>query len=132
VYRVALDVFFRRSGGLFVLLRNQQNLRELVIEGDAIGDDEREPAYREFDAFLEGGVVFSVPRNVLAEILGLDGAVVLNNKGRILAYGAVLKTHGKFNPSEGSPTKAAICAVTPQNLASTLSQRFMTSPVRAT
>jgi hypothetical protein len=110
IYRVALDVSFRRSGGLFVLLRNQQNLRKLVIEGDAIGDDNREPVHKEFDAFLENETVYSVPRNVLAQIAGLDGAVVLNNKGRIMAYGAVLKTRGKFNPSEGSRTKAAISA----------------------
>jgi hypothetical protein len=34
----------------------------------------------------------------------------MDNQGFLLAYGAVLKTSGRFNPSEGSRTKAAVSA----------------------
>ena len=46
------------------------------------------------------------------ELASLDGAVVLENSGRILAYGAVLqpKKAGKLRGAEGSRTKAAIGA----------------------
>jgi DNA integrity scanning protein DisA with diadenylate cyclase activity len=49
---------------------------------------------------------------LLDEISALDGAVVVGNHGRLLAYGAVLQPNkrDKFNPSEGSRTKAAITA----------------------
>ena len=42
----------------------------------------------------------------------MDGAVVLDNSGRIRAYGAVLqpKKTGKLRGTEGSRTKAAIGA----------------------
>jgi DNA integrity scanning protein DisA with diadenylate cyclase activity len=116
IYRAALDVSFRRSGGLFVLLKNQNNIRELVAEGDAIGDTpkkgNRAHVHVEFDKTVRGKTMEQIPRPVLAEIAGLDGAIVLNNSGRMLAYAAVLQTpkRRKLKPSEGSRTKAAIAA----------------------
>ena len=46
------------------------------------------------------------------ELASLDGAVVLDNMGKVLAYGAVLqpKKAGKLRGTEGSRTKAAIGA----------------------
>ena len=41
IYRAALDVAFRRSGGLFIVLRNRRNLRSIVRSGDAIDDHNR-------------------------------------------------------------------------------------------
>jgi DNA integrity scanning protein DisA with diadenylate cyclase activity len=110
IYRAALDVSFRRSGALFVLLRNRMNKQKLVIPGDAIGDGTREEIHGAFDQTLGRANVQSVSRVVLTELSSLDGGVVLDNQGRMLAYGAVLKTSGRFNPSEGSRTKAAISA----------------------
>ncbi len=53
VYRAALDVSFRRSGGLFFILRNRQNLRKVVRNGDAIGDRGRSGADLEFDNIVD-------------------------------------------------------------------------------
>lgn len=53
VYRGALDISFRRSGGLFVILRRRSDLREIVRVGDAIGDARRAPIDLEFDAVLK-------------------------------------------------------------------------------
>jgi len=110
VYRTALDVSFRRSGGLFVILRNRGNLRRIVRVGDAMRDHGRE---REESAFDEAvGTGEAIPRSVMVEFASLDGAIVLNNSGRMLAYGAVLRPHrtGRLRHSEGSRTKAAIGA----------------------
>src|SRR3546814_664369 len=41
IYRAAIDISFRRSGGLFVILKNRDNLRKLVRSGDGIDDDRR-------------------------------------------------------------------------------------------
>jgi hypothetical protein len=112
IYRAALDVSFRRSGGLFVVLHNRSHLRKIVKYGDAIGDDNRGATDREFDSFLKGHTIQSLPRAVAVELVSLDGAVVLDNSGHILAYGAVLqpKKAGKLRGTEGSRTKAAIGA----------------------
>jgi hypothetical protein len=111
IYRTALDISFRRSGGLFVLLRNKANLRKIVRDGDAIGD-RREKTDQEFDELVSRHKVQSLSRSVAVDLASLDGAVVLANSGKILAYGAVLQpqTKGKLRGTEGSRTKAAIGA----------------------
>ena len=83
IYRAALDVSFRRSGGLFVILHNQNQIRSIVREGDAIGDRKRIPPDREFDRVVEAHKIQSLPRAVAVELASLDGAVVLANSGKI-------------------------------------------------
>jgi len=115
IYRAALDVSFRRCGGMFVLLRNQRHISNTVAKGDAIGDRDRRSnkslraIENDFDATLPSCNIQDLSRRIMVELAGLDGAVVLNNKGRILAYGAVLqpKRKGKVGSLEGSRTKAA-------------------------
>ena len=112
IYRTALDVSFRRTGGLLVMLRNQNNLRALVRTGDAIGDDSRLGVDEELDRALPGDTIQGLPRRVVAELAGLDGAVVIANSGTLLAYGAILqpRRRGRLRGTEGSRTKAAIGA----------------------
>lgn len=112
IYRAALDVAFRRSGGLFVLLRNQNYLRKTVRRGDAIGDRGRAKIDASFDRVLDDLYVQTSARTVVAELAALDGAVVMANTGKILAYGAVLdpQRKGRLRAAEGSRTKAAIGA----------------------
>ena len=112
IYRAALDVSFRRSGGLFVTLHNRKYLRKVVREGDAIGDSKRRTNDREFDDVIRKHNIQGLRRVVAVELASLDGAVVLDNSGRIRAYGAVLnpKRAGRHRGSEGSRTKAAIGA----------------------
>jgi hypothetical protein len=112
IYRAALDVSFRRSGGLFVVLHNRKQLRKVVRRGDAIADAERSAVESEFDEVIGKHTIQSLRRVVTVELASLDGAVVLNNSGRIRAYGAVLNPRraGRHRGSEGSRTKAAIGA----------------------
>jgi DNA integrity scanning protein DisA with diadenylate cyclase activity len=48
----------------------------------------------------------------VVELASLDGAIVVDNSGKILAYAAVLqpKKKGRLTGSEGSRTKAGIGA----------------------
>jgi len=112
IYRAALDVSFRRSGGLFVILHNRKSLHSIARLGDAIGDEGRDKEDLAFDAVLRNRSIQSLPRAVVVELASLDGAVVLANSGRILAYGAVLQPERKarLRGAEGSRTKAAIGA----------------------
>jgi hypothetical protein len=112
IYLGALDVSFRRSGGLFVILHNRRKLREIVRSGDAIGDGNRTLSDRNFDAVLLGRKIQGLPSAMAVELAALDGAIVLSNDGEILAYGAILspKKAGRLQGTEGSRTKAAIGA----------------------
>lgn len=112
LYRVALDVSFRRSGGLFVILHNKRSLHDVVRQGDAIGDSGRQGSDASFDAVVARRIFQSLPRSLAVEFASLDGAVVLTNSGEVAAYGAILqpKNTGQLYGSEGSRTKAAIGA----------------------
>jgi hypothetical protein len=112
VYRTSLDVSFRRTGGMLVVLRRRSDLREIVRAGDAIADDTRDPIDAAFDSALPGSKIQSTPRRIAAELAGIDGAVVVASSGELLAYGAVLqpKKRGKISATEGSRSKAAIGA----------------------
>lgn len=109
IYRAALDVSFRRSGGLFVILHNRRSLLDVIRAGDAMGDSKRSTTDLEFDAVIHEHTIQSLPRVVVVELASLDGAIVLRNSGQILAYGAVLqpKKPGRLHGTEGSRTKAA-------------------------
>jgi len=112
IYRAALDVSFRRSGGLFVILHNRKGLTAVARSGDAIGFPHRSTTDLEFDAVIGEHNIQSLPRVVVVELASLDGAIVIDNSGRIRAYGAVLqpKKAGRLRGTEGSRTKAAIGA----------------------
>jgi len=112
IYRAALDSSFRRTGALFVLLRRKASLRDIVRLGDAVNDKRRDAMDVTFDDVLTPIKVQSLPRSVLAELASLDGAVVLSNKGEVVAYGAILepKKKGRISGAEGSRSKAAIGA----------------------
>jgi len=110
VYRVSLDASFRRNGALFVVLRNRKRLSQIVRYGDALGDNGR--AESPFDDILKDARIQQLPRSVAVELASLDGALVTNNQGQLMAYSAVLspKKTGGVSGTEGSRTKAAIGA----------------------
>jgi len=113
IYRAALDVSFRRSGGLFVILRRKKDLTKIVRRGDSVFDhSDRNEADREFDTVLANHTIQTLSRRILVELASLDGAIVVSNSGKILAYGAILqpKKSGPLKGTEGSRTKAAIGA----------------------
>ena len=73
IYRAALDVSFRRSGGLFVILHNRNHLHRIVRRGDAIGDPRRRPVDGEFDDVIREHNLQSLRRVVIVELASLDG-----------------------------------------------------------
>jgi hypothetical protein len=108
-YVAALDISFRRSGGLIVVLHNRRNLGKIVRAGDAISDKKNVAADADFDSLIEGKKIQSLSTRLVVELASLDGAVVVSNLGELLAYGSILNPRraGRVNASEGSRTKAA-------------------------
>jgi len=112
LYRLALDVSFRHTGGLILVLRSRQNVRRVVRAGDAMGDRLRSEVDQAFDESLLSRKVTALPLSVLSELASLDGAIVVASNGDLLAYGAVLQPHktGRVSKAEGARTKAGIGA----------------------
>jgi hypothetical protein len=112
LYYATLDVSFRRTGGLFVVLRRVGSLHRVVAMGDAVDDARRLPHDQEFDEIWRDSHVQDTTRILLAELASLDGALVFSNSGRLLAYGAIISSiqHRRSRDAEGSRTKAAISA----------------------
>lgn len=112
IYRAALDISFRRTGAMFVIIRRRQDLHELVRHGDALADAGRSHADSAFDGILRNRKIQFTPRGIAAELASLDGSIVIENIGTIVAYGAILqpKKIGRLKGTEGSRTKAAIGA----------------------
>lgn len=112
IYRHSLNLSFKRSGGLFVLLKARYHLHEIVRQGDALGERKVGSPEEEFEEFLSDARLQDLDHSVVIELASLDGAVVLRNSGQILAYGAVLETKkpAGIKGTEGSRTKAAIGA----------------------
>jgi DisA checkpoint controller-like protein len=109
VYKAALDVSFRRSGALFVILKNRANLHKIVRRGDAFGDKKRGTVDDQFDAIFGGRTIQSLPRTLLVELASVDGAIVIDNDGLLRAYGAVLepRRRGRSQGMQGARSKAA-------------------------
>jgi hypothetical protein len=112
VYRAALDVSFRRTGALFVVLGAARRLGDIVRESDRVGHPKRDPVHKALDESLADTAIYDLPRAVVADLAGVDGAIVLDANGRILAYGAVLepRRQPRTRDSEGARTKAALAA----------------------
>jgi hypothetical protein len=112
IYRAALDVAFRRCGGLFVLLHNRASVSKMAHPEDTVSDGHRGELDTAFDEALPSLNIRSMSRRIMVELAGLDGGVVLDNHGDIMAYAAVLnpKKRGRIGHTEGSRSKAAIGA----------------------
>ena len=112
LYKYAMDISFRHSGGLFVLLRNANTIHQVVRERDALNDTKRSLLNTEFERFLQDKTILGLDRNVILELASIDGALVFSNHGKLLAYGAVLepKKRKHVQKEEGSRSKAAVGA----------------------
>jgi hypothetical protein len=112
-YQTALDVSFRRTGGLIVLLKNKNNLGSVYqVDANSAASEFEAEAHWQFDRALPTKSVTQLARPILAELAGLDGALILDRYGEILDFASVLrpKRTGRLKGSEGSRTKAAIGA----------------------
>jgi hypothetical protein len=109
LYRCALDVSFRRTGGLLVTLQSRNHLKKLVRKPEQLIGARRTEGDRALGEWLATNTVASIDREVLPDLASLDGAIVCDRAGRILSYGTVLllpKTKG-LGKIEGSRSRAA-------------------------
>jgi hypothetical protein len=121
LFQAALDLADAREGALFVVLRDPDDaLRHLVTSEDLLldpaqpGPAGRRTTRRELLSLLVTRDVLALDQPVLEGLASLDGAIVLDGRGTLLAAGAILRhPPGEAVPAErveGARTTAALTA----------------------
>ncbi|MDH4063690.1 MAG: hypothetical protein OEW19_04765 [Acidobacteriota bacterium] len=123
LFQVALDLSDARQGALFVVLRRPlETLSELVTDEDRLDmepvglpEEAEAPSRRHLLHVLAGRTITDLDESVLAALATLDGAIVCDPNGQLLAAGAILR-HPLAIPgsggraAEGARTTAAMAA----------------------
>lgn len=121
-FQAALDLAECRQGGLFVVLDDpDQAVGRLVAPADRLGsgghdasDPAEPPDKRALHYLARGRDVDTLDPTVLEALAAIDGALVLDRSGRLVAFGAILRhdpARLAFDrPVEGARTTAALAA----------------------
>ena len=123
IFQTALDLADAREGALFVVARDAQGaVSQLVAPADRLdrsmpgpSDETVAPSRRDLLHLLEGRSATDLDPNVLAALASLDGAIVVDTSGRLLAAGAILRHPPNEEAEdggiiEGARTTAALAA----------------------
>lgn len=122
VLQVGLDLAEARHGGLFVILDEAESARFLVAPGDLLDQDERaKPLRADGDSkrsvyyLLSGKRTETLTPAILRTLATIDGGIVLDKEGRLLAFGAILRNHNDSHMAsdqlpEGGRSAAALTA----------------------
>lgn len=117
LFTVALDLAEDRRGALFVILDDAAAARQLLssgdlltsIEGPAISGSKQQLHY-----LLREKDLLHIAPAVLESVARIDGAIVFDTAGRLLAFGTILRHPGAADPAlaaaEGGRTTAAFGA----------------------
>jgi hypothetical protein len=123
IFQTALDLADAREGALFAVARDVSGaVSKLVAPGDRLdrsladtADAAAAPSRRDLLHLLEGRSITDLDPNVLAALASLDGAIVVDTSGRLLAAGAILRHPATAEAEagglvEGARTTAALAA----------------------
>jgi hypothetical protein len=116
LFSAALNLAEHRRGGMFVVLEDPQNVRQLVSGLDLLESDwpERAGAKNQLHYLLRRQLVTELSPAVLESIAQIDGSVVLDRDSSLLAFGAILSHRPPTDQfeeiGEGGRTSAAIHA----------------------
>lgn len=95
IYESCLDASFARGGACIgvVMKGHGRKWREVVMEEDRLAN-RRSLKARGLALVVAGRPFASLDRRLRLELLSIDGAVVLDHRGMVLAAGAILKIPG--------------------------------------
>jgi hypothetical protein len=103
MYETILDVSFSRTGGCLaaVPLANEKNLIkdggksvDSIIKCDDLLAHPSSVKSRAISRLVQGKKFQDISRTMRKELVGIDGATILNYQGEILAVGAIIKISG--------------------------------------
>jgi hypothetical protein len=109
LFQTSLDLADAREGALFAVLRDpEEAVPRLVAPADRLDLPVRPDvpgsgnvSRREILHLLEGRTVTDLDPSVLSTLASLDGAIVADRDGRLLAAGAILRHPPSEEPEEG-------------------------------
>jgi hypothetical protein len=116
LFTVALDLAENRRGGLFVLLDHIGSslgpAEHLLAAGDLLDGTEPEvSAKARIHYLLRRKSALRLEPNVLQSIAQVDGGIVMDREGQLLAFGAILRTGAEpMAALDGGRTTAALHA----------------------
>jgi hypothetical protein len=112
LFAVALNLAESRRGGLFVLLDRQESVRDLVAPQDLIENGVSDASNKaQVHYLLRKKHVLELELSVLQSIARVDGGIVMDRVGRLLAFGAILRNTGaSWAAQDGGRTTAAVHA----------------------
>lgn len=117
LFTVALSLADDRRGALFVVLDESTTAEDLVAPGDLLTEPTRAPAAggkQQLHYLLRDADLFRIAPAVLESVARIDGAIVADPSGRLVAFGAILRTPKAADPAlvatEGGRTTAALSA----------------------
>jgi hypothetical protein len=114
LFSAGLNLAEYRRGGMFVVLDDPRQARQVVSGLDLLESDQRERAgaKNQLHYLLRRTRATELSPAVLESIAQIDGSVVLDGDARLLAFGAILRHRPPVDPSEeigeGGRTAAAI------------------------
>lgn len=105
IYQSCLDISFARSGGCIIVVRSGSlgDVVEIVSESDLLSGPNPSLKSKTIRAMVMGRFQ-SLDRRLRQELLALDGAMVLDHLGNIVAAGAIISVSAG---SEGGGRTAA-------------------------
>jgi hypothetical protein len=110
LFTVALNLAEHRRGGLFVMLDHEDAAAKLVAPEDLL-ENLAAGFTTKVHYLLRRKSVIELESTVLQSIARVDGGIVMDRVGRLLAFGAILRTTGEpMAAQEGSRTTAAMYA----------------------
>jgi hypothetical protein len=120
IFQTALDLADAREGALFAVLRDAGSaVSQLVAAADRLDVPPTNrlgpPSRRDLLDLLENRSLTDLDPNVLAALASLDGAIVVDRQGHLLAAGAILRhpptpERDAEGVVEGARTTAALAA----------------------
>jgi hypothetical protein len=95
IYESCLDASFADGGACIgvVMSEHQHTWEKVVMRHDRLGDRSSLKA-RALELLIAGKSFAELDRRFRLELLSIDGALVLNHRGKVLAVGAILKIPG--------------------------------------
>jgi hypothetical protein len=109
LYQLAMDLAFNRTGGLLVVLGSRKHLDDtLASRADRINSASRSGPERALDRALLRRSLHKTDRRIASDLAALDGALIVDRSGGILAYGAMVKLGS--SAKQGARTRAALGA----------------------
>jgi hypothetical protein len=114
LFLVAVNLAEERRGGLFLVLRERADVKQLVMPGDLLdtcGQTAEKEGKGRLHYLLRGAKALELPAAVLETVARIDGAIVLDRESQVLAFGAILQASSVgIRAVEGGRTTAAMAA----------------------